>query len=102
MIRRWWRLVVVRGESMAPTLRDGDRLVVRVGRRPVPGDLVVFRARDVVPESEPALMVKRVARVAPDGSVVVRGDNARSQDSRHFGGVPGESIVGVVRRRWPS
>ncbi|SIM50745.1 S24 family peptidase [Micromonospora cremea] len=38
---RRWRLVVVRGHSMAPTLRDGDRLVVRVGRGPTPGDLVV-------------------------------------------------------------
>jgi signal peptidase I len=99
VIRRWFRLVVVRGDSMAPTLLDGDHLIVRVGRAPMPGDLVVFRARDVVPESSVTWMVKRAARVAPDGSVTVYGDNARSQDSRHFGAVPGESILGVARRR---
>jgi signal peptidase I len=99
MIGRWWRLIIVRGNSMAPTLLDGDRLIVRIGRAPVPGDLVVFRARDVVPESSVTWMVKRAEQVAPDGSVVVRGDNARSQDSRHFGPVPGESILGVARRR---
>jgi signal peptidase I len=84
---------------MAPALLDGDHLIVRVGRRPVPGDLVVFRARDVVPESSVPWLVKRATRVAPDGSVTVRGDNARSQDSRHFGPVRGESILGVARRR---
>jgi len=99
VIGRWWRLVVVRGDSMTPTLRDGDQLIVRVGRPPAAGDLVVFRARDVVPEASVTWMVKRAARVAPDGSVTVRGDNARSQDSRHFGPVPGAAILGVARPR---
>ncbi|TDC43963.1 S24/S26 family peptidase [Micromonospora sp. KC213] len=98
-LRRRWRLVVVRGESMAPTLRDGDRLVVRVGRRPAVGDLVVFRARDVVPDADLAWMVKSVHRLEPDGAVTVRGDNTHSQDSRHFGVVPREAILGVARGR---
>ncbi|GHJ53209.1 S26 family signal peptidase [Nonomuraea sp. TT08I-71] len=98
-LRRRWRLVVVRGSSMAPTLRDGDRLVVRVGRAPAPGDVVVFRARDVVPDADLTWMVKRVHRVEPDGAVTVRGDNARSQDSRHFGAVPPGAILGVARWR---
>lgn len=99
MIRRWWRLVVVRGNSMAPTLLDGDRLIVRVGRAPAAGDIVVFRARDVVPRSSVPWLVKRVAWVAPDGSVTVLGDNSLSQDSRHFGPVPGASILGVAKPR---
>ncbi|GAB2921946.1 S26 family signal peptidase [Micromonospora polyrhachis] len=98
-LRRRWRLVVVRGQSMAPTLRDGDRLIVRIGRSPASGDLVVFRARDVVPDADLTWMVKRVHRVEPDGAVTVRGDNAHSQDSRHFGAVPREAILGVARGR---
>lgn len=98
-LRRRWRLVVVSGQSMAPTLRDGDRLIVRVGRAPAVGDLVVFRARDVVPASDLTWMVKRVHRVDPDGAVTVRGDNTHSQDSRHFGAVPPEAVLGVVRGR---
>lgn len=99
MIRRWWRLILVRGDSMTPTLQDGDKLLVRVGQRPAPGDLVVFRAREVVPQADVTWMVKRAAAVAPDGSVTVRGDNPRSQDSRHFGAVPGAAVLGVVRHK---
>lgn len=98
-LRRRWRLVVVRGQSMTPTLRDGERIIVRVGRPPVAGDLVVFRARDVVPDADLTWMVKRVHRVEPDGAVSVRGDNVRSQDSRHFGAVPREAILGVAKGR---
>ncbi|MEN3615404.1 S24/S26 family peptidase [Plantactinospora sp. ZYX-F-223] len=98
-LRRRWRLVVVRGHSMAPTLRDGDRVIVRVGRTPAAGDLVVFRAHDVVPETDVTWMVKRVHRVEPDGAVTVRGDNSHSQDSRHFGAVPPEAVLGVARGR---
>ncbi|SBT43477.1 S24/S26 family peptidase [Micromonospora auratinigra] len=95
-LRRRWRLVVVRGHSMAPTLRDGERLVVRVGRVPAAGDLVVFRARAVVPDADLTWMVKRVQRVGPDGAVTVRGDNTHSQDSRHFGAVPPAAVLGVA------
>ncbi|MFC7545929.1 S24/S26 family peptidase [Plantactinospora sp. GCM10030261] len=98
-LRHRWRLVVVRGRSMAPTLRDGDRLIVRVGRAPAPGDIVVFRAHDVVPDADLTWMVKRVHRIEPDGAVTVRGDNIRSQDSRHFGAVPREAILGVATGR---
>ncbi|MGW0432155.1 S24/S26 family peptidase [Micromonospora sp. NPDC003197] len=98
-LRRRWRLVVVRGQSMSPTLHDGDRLIVRVGRPPTTGDLVVFRARAVVPDADLTWMVKRVQRIESDGAVTVRGDNPRSQDSRHFGAVPPEAILGVARER---
>ncbi|SIQ83457.1 S24/S26 family peptidase [Micromonospora avicenniae] len=98
-LRRRWRLVVVRGHSMVPTLHDGDRIIVRVGRVPAAGDLVVFRARDLVPNTDVTWMVKRVERTEPDGAVRVRGDNVHSQDSRHFGAVPHEAILGVSRGR---
>ncbi|GAA1378225.1 S24/S26 family peptidase [Catellatospora chokoriensis] len=98
-LRRRWRLITVRGNSMRPALHDGDRLIVRVGRAPAVGDLVVFRAGDVVPQADVTWMVKRVQRVEPDGSVTVRGDAADSQDSRHFGAVPRGSVLGVARRR---
>lgn len=95
-LRRRFVLVRVHGESMSPTLRDGDRVLVGIGRPPRPGDLVVFRARDVVPQSDMRWMIKRAAAVAADGAVVVRGDNPHSQDSRHFGPVPCGSVLGVV------
>ena len=36
-------LAIVRGRSMLPTLHDGDRLLVRYGAVPRPGDLVLVR-----------------------------------------------------------
>ena len=39
-------IAVVRGRSMEPTLRDGDRLLVRYGARTRPNALVVVRLPD--------------------------------------------------------
>ena len=87
------RRVAVEGPSMLPSLRPGDRLLVR-GRRGAatlrPGDLVVVRD----PELRSRLLVKRVVAVVP-GGVEVRGDNeAESRDSRRFGVVAGADVVG--------
>jgi nickel-type superoxide dismutase maturation protease len=92
------RRLVVSGTSMLPTLRPGDRLLVaRIGR-PRPDDLVVIRD----PRTPSRLLCKRV--VSTDGRhIVVRGDNPEaSTDSRVFGPVPEEWVVGsVLRRYWP-
>ena len=88
--------VLVKGPSMAPTLRDGDALLVRRGGRPVrPGDLVVasFRQRPDL------LVVKRAIR-AEDGGWWVQGDNDFvADDSRAYGvaDVKGR----VLLRYWP-
>lgn len=85
--------VAVAGQSMEPTLRDGDWLLVRrLGRPPRAGELVV--ATD--PREPERLLVKRVRSVAPDG-VTVQGDHAdpaRSTDSRQFGPIPWAAVVG--------
>jgi hypothetical protein len=80
---------------MAPTLRDGDVVLVRVGARPAVGNVVLVRWA-----SRPRqLSVKRA--VAPaNGGWIVRGDNAfGSTDSRELG--PAE-VLGVIKwRLWP-
>lgn len=114
-------LIRVTGSSMAPAFADGDRLLVRRTGRVRHGDAVVFR--NPFPSAagdEPlAWLVKRVSAlpgdpvppdvrdvvgapegaVVPPGSLVVRGDAARTQDSRHFGYVPESSLLGVVLTR---
>ncbi len=128
---RWmrgrWIAVTVRGNSMAPTFQDGQRLVVR--RAAVAacarGDVVVFALspeqleRDL--SKDLPYRVKRVAAVAgdpvpvwlreslragphariPPGKIVVAGDNALSQDSRHLGTIDTRAVVAVLHAPRP-
>ncbi len=90
-------LAVVRGRSMLPTLRDGDRLLVRHGAVPTPGDLVVVR----LPGGRP-LGEKRVVRREPDGWWVERDNPAEGLDSWSVGPISPADVVAVVRwRLWP-
>jgi signal peptidase I len=94
------RLVVVRGPSMVPALRDGDRLLVwlRVPRGTPPLGRIV-----IVELPERPLSVKRLVGIDPDGRIQVEGDNEfGSTDSRTLGSLPAGSIRGVVLvRLWP-
>jgi nickel-type superoxide dismutase maturation protease len=93
-----WVLARVTGPSMSPTVRHGDRLLVRRVRG---ADAV--RAGDVVlarfPSRPELLVVKRVRRAVPGGHWV-EGDNPLvADDSRAFGAAV---VVGrVVLRLWP-
>ena len=88
----------VTGPSMAPTVRSGDRLLVRRMRASSavrPGDVVLAR----FPSRPELLVVKRVRRSVPGGHWV-EGDNPLvTDDSRAFGTAV---VVGrVVGRMWP-
>lgn len=113
-----FKTIVVQGESMEPTFIEGEKVLVSraywlVG--PVErNDIVVIRDED-----SGEMMIKRVYAlsgetvdllnspenwsirqgefVVPEGKVYLLGDNyGASQDSRHFGPVDFESIVGKV------
>ncbi|MCO5203197.1 MAG: nickel-type superoxide dismutase maturation protease [Chloroflexi bacterium] len=102
-LRRGYRRWEVSGRSMMPALEPGDWLIVervRRGGRPVrPGDIVL--AGD--PREQARTLVKRVVRIDEDGLAWLEGDNpAESTDSRHFGAVGVDEILGRVRwRYWP-
>ena len=93
-----WALARVAGPSMSPTVRHGDRLLVRRVRSADevrPGDVVLAR----FPSRPELLVVKRVRRAARGGHWV-EGDNSFvTYDSRAFGVAV---VVGrVVARLWP-
>ena len=89
------RRVLVRGPSMAPTLADGDVLLVRPARWPHAGDVVVVRW-DTRPGQ---LSVKRAVR-PEDGGWHVLGDFPdASTDSRTLG--PARVQAVVLARVWP-
>lgn len=93
-------LVEVRGDSMAPTLWAGDRLVTLPSwlLRPRPGRIVV--ARD--PRDPSRVLVKRVQRRVGRDHLDLRGDDPEaSTDSRVYGPLPRRLVRRVVVARWP-
>ena len=110
---------VVVGDSMEPTLSDGDRVVVDLWsyrqRAPRVGEIVLFAG----PAPGEAALLKRVAfppaganrhfepglwddAAGQDGLWVLGDDDARSADSRNFGPVPpGRARGRAVLRYWP-
>jgi signal peptidase I len=109
LTRAVFLFVTVVGNSMEPTLDPGDRVIAlrRRAARPLRvGDIVVLR-------SDGRNLIKRLAatggmavptepgRIVPAGSVWLLGDGERSFDSRHFGAVADDEVIGlVVRRLW--
>ena len=95
---------VVEGNSMEPAFHAGDRLLVNRrayrSRRPRVGDVVVVRD----PERTGHLLLKRVARPpdsATSSGVYLLGDNAaESRDSREFGMIDENRIIGKAWRRY--
>jgi signal peptidase I len=127
VVRRRLTIVSVFGPSMRPRLRSGDRVLARratIGRlrvgqivvieRPAAGRTLTNRAPSWPPGRRDWL-IKRVAAVpgdtapswipdeagvrVPDGWFAVLGDNAaNSFDSRAFGLVPADCLLGVMVR----
>ena len=97
-------LVAVRGPSMSPTLRPGERLLTLPARllRPRPGMVVVVED----PWQPGHLVVKRIARIdeqAPVRQVLVLGDNPEaSTDGRAWGPIGHDAVRRAVVARWPS
>ncbi|MGA4991441.1 S26 family signal peptidase [Nonomuraea bangladeshensis] len=123
--RRRFVVVQVTGPSMEPAYRSGDRVLVRrvAGSKLGRGQVVVFEAAAdgrwrTGPLSAPKdakWLIKRVAALpgdpvppavsapegalVPAGRLVVIGDGPLSADSRHWGHLPADRVLGVVVRR---
>ncbi|MFC8506073.1 nickel-type superoxide dismutase maturation protease [Streptomyces sp. NPDC057411] len=86
----------VTGVSMVPTLLHGDQLFVQYGARLRPGNVAVLRH----PLQQDLLIVKRLIE-RRDGGWWVLGDNPDAEgDSRVFGVVPAQLVLGRVRARY--
>jgi signal peptidase I len=84
----------VRGGSLAPRFRAGDFVLISrfplLFRRPAVGDVLVFK------QPEYGQLIKRVEKIHADGSLDVRGETIDSVDSRRFGAIQVEAVVGLV------
>lgn len=98
------QVIKVSGESMSPTLHDGEKHLMTSFGAPSVGDIVIFHAPD-----GGQLFIKRVAagpgdemkhygevHVLSGDEYFVLGDNcADSYDSRFFGPIKRQDIVGI-------
>ena len=84
--------VRVAGPSMEPALPDGSTVLVKPGGAPQPQDIVLVEH----PMQADLRILKRVDHITDDGRIFLRGDGTVSTDSRDFGAVPPERVLGRV------
>lgn len=93
------RRVRVSGDSMRPTLADGDHAFVDPSRTPTVGDVVLCRH----PFKRSVLTIKRLAGYDERGHAILLGDDPHaSTDSRTLGNFPPDLLLGTVTSRQPS
>jgi nickel-type superoxide dismutase maturation protease len=86
----------VEDTSMEPTLKPGDYVIVNrlayLFGKPSKNDVIVLKH----PQQKEKFLVKRIAEIR-DSEYFVLGDNTEfSKDSRHFGPIKRNMIVGKV------
>ncbi len=89
------KLLKVSGDSLLPMVQEGDFVVVStvplLFRAPKRGDIIVFR------HAIYGTLIKMVEAVAPGGQELsVMGTHVDSVDSRRFGPISRQDIVGKV------
>ncbi|MGW5367187.1 nickel-type superoxide dismutase maturation protease [Streptomyces sp. NPDC004009] len=89
-------LAEVTGPSMVPTLRHGDRLLLRYGAAVRPGNVVVLRH----PFQQDLLVVKRAVERREGGWWVLADNPYAGGDSTDYGVVPDELVLGRALLRY--
>jgi nickel-type superoxide dismutase maturation protease len=90
------KAVRVVGDSMRPTLNDGEIVLISRCDMPTVGDIVLAAH----PYKQSVSMLKRIAAIDESGRFHLQGDNpGESTDSRTFGSVSIEYIKGKAVAR---
>jgi len=95
--------VKVSGSSMLPAYRDGDWLLVSwfpAGLTPLADDRILGKVVVVEREERPGIFLVKRLQKSHGGIYWVQGDNDESTDSRTWGWIPGNEVVGVVLFRY--
>ncbi|MFJ5923356.1 nickel-type superoxide dismutase maturation protease [Kitasatospora sp. NPDC092948] len=85
----------IAGPSMRRLLSDGDRVLVRYGAPLRPGAIALFRH----PLQQDLLVVKRAVGRRPGGWWMLSDNPLVRTDSREYGAVPDELVLGRVLLR---
>ncbi|MSY01609.1 MAG: S26 family signal peptidase [Actinobacteria bacterium] len=96
--------VKVSGNSMLPAYRDGDSLVVSwiggAGALSAVGKSIIGKAVVIEREERPGIFLVKRVKNFQDGNYWVEGDGPGSTDSRTWGWVKPDEIIGVVLFRY--
>ncbi len=88
------KFLKIRGDSLSPEYSQGDFVLVSkipfLLTSPAVGDVIAFHQPGF------GLLIKRIKNISPDGGVNVLGDHPESVDSRVFGPVRSQDILGKV------
>jgi signal peptidase I len=88
------RLFKLTGESLAPEFNGGDFVLISkipfLFSPPAIGDVVAFHQPGY------GLLIKRIQNLQPDGLLEVIGTHPDSVDSRVFGSIRQENLLGKV------
>ena len=89
---------LVEGNSMLPTLKDGDVILINQSEKVSEGDIILANH----PYKESVKILKRVEKFTENGDLYLVGDNKElleSSDSRAFGAVPLKYLIGKATCR---
>ena len=86
----------VEGDSMSPTLENGDLVLVNFQTEFKVGDIILANH----PFDKGEKLIKRIWKISPEGKYFLVGNNlAKSTDSRHFGELSAKDILGKIEAR---
>ena len=82
---------LVEGDSMLPTLKNGDAVLIAPNTKLAVGDIVLAQH----PFKRSVKILKRIGEIDAQGNYFLVGDNpSESTDSRTFGAISLKSILG--------
>lgn len=88
---------------MAPTFKDGDWLLVSwfaEGLPPLVAERILGKVVVIEREERPGIFLVKRLQKSHGGKFWVEGDNKESTDSRTWGWIPANEVVGVVLFRY--
>ena len=89
-------VATAKGDSMHPSVKNNQKIIFKefCYQKIKIGDLILFKHPIIVNR----IVIKRVSKITSDGAFFVLGDNPTfSTDSRTYGTVCSESIIGIRR-----
>jgi len=91
-----YKLLMVSGSSMYPTLKEGDVLLVDKRAELEEDQIVILKD----PQNPKKVLVKRIIVLDSEYAWVEGDNNGNSRDSRDFGEVSRTNIIGKVIKVW--